>query len=75
MDSDFYSKIDAASEVWIYGCGLAGQWLVRKFGSRGTKVRGFIDTDEKKSGKLISGHTVHPPKDVFGQGGLAKKMP
>ena len=73
MDSDFYSKIDAASEVWIYGCGLAGQWLVGQFGSRGKKVRGFVDTDEKKSGKLISGHTVHPPKDVFGQGGLAKK--
>ena len=47
MDPEFYSKIDAASEVWIYGCGLAGQWLVSQFGSRGTKVRGFIDTDEK----------------------------
>lgn len=73
MDSDFYSKFDAASEVWIYGCGLAGQWLVSQFGSRGKKVRGFIDTDEKKSGKLISGQTVHQPKDVFGQRGLAKK--
>lgn len=73
VDPEFYSRIDAASETWIYGCGLAGQWLARQFDSRCKNFRGFIDTDEKKSGMLIDGHKVHSPKGVFGPGGLAKK--
>ena len=39
-------------KAMVYGCGLAGRWLVENFGDR---CVGFIDTDEKKSGLVYSG--------------------
>ena len=66
VNSKFYLTVESASDIWIYGCGLAGQWLLSQLGSSREKVRGFIDTDEKKAGKEICGHKVYTPKYIFG---------
>ena len=48
-------------DVFIFGCGIAGQWLA----SNGDfKVRGFIDNNLKKNGKVFQSYKVFSPEQV-----------
>ena len=50
-------------DVFIFGCGIAGQWLA----SNGDfKVRGFIDNNLKKNGKVFQSYKVFSPEQVRG---------
>ena len=48
-------------EYYIYGFGVSGKWLATILGHR---VKGFIDSDEKKSGRLFNNIGTFSPKTV-----------
>ena len=49
------TELTGHEAVFIYGFGIAGRWLAAQLG---TKVKGFIDTDEKKRGREFCGIRV-----------------
>jgi organic radical activating enzyme len=53
--------IDEQSSVFIWGCGLAGRWLNLQMPGR---VRGFIDSDRKKSGKIFNEVEVYTVEEA-----------
>ena len=48
-------------EYYIYGFGLSGKWLSTMLGK---KVIGFIDSDEKKTGRVFNEITTFSPKTL-----------
>lgn len=52
-----------SQNIFIYGYGIAGRWLYDNLPNK-DKIKGFIDTDFKKSGKNNLGITIYTPQSV-----------
>ena len=58
--SELYARIRAASVegIYIYGAGFVGSWAVSYLEELGIPVIGFIDSDLKKQGCIVSGKPI-----------------
>ena len=58
--SELYARIRATSVegIYIYGAGFVGSWAVSYLEKLGIPVIGFIDSDLKKQGCIVSGKPV-----------------
>ncbi|WP_456277646.1 glycosyltransferase [Bacillus sp. AK128] len=52
------------SNILIWGAGNGGQLLYHAITEEGYKVKGFVDKDMNKWGKMIEGVKVHNPEDI-----------
>lgn len=68
--SEVYARVrDKAIEgVYVYGAGFVGSWSVGYLERLGIPVAGFIDSDSKKWGAIISGKRVFSLEESKGRG-------
>lgn len=57
------NELGDAKNIYIYGYGIAGRWLYDNIPQK-EKIRGFIDTDHKKSGLSQYGVDISTPQSL-----------
>jgi len=57
------NELDDAQNIYIYGYGIAGRWLYDNMPQK-EKIKGFIDTDHKKSGLSQFGVDISTPQSL-----------
>lgn len=60
---DIENKICTSNDIYIYGYGTAGRWILDNLNLE-NNFKGFIDTDQKKSGLNSSGHMIYYPEQI-----------
>ena len=59
-----FNEIAKQDGVYLFGAGFIGTWSVGYLRDVGIRVNGFIDSDPKKWGSLVSGVQVYPLEEA-----------